>query len=217
MVRETVDWYFDVVSPYVYVQLDLLDQLASSAVINPKPVLLGALFQHWGSKAPADIAPKRLHIHRHCAWLAKLQNRPYIMPKEKPYVVTLSALRLLCALGPTLQQVKLASNFIFAEGGDPGTPEGLVALARSLGVEDPEPLVASEAAKLKLRHNTDEAISRGVWGVPTTFVRDRLFWGVDTLPMMIEFLNDPARFEAPIFRPETLSKDSNQRDPATAP
>jgi predicted DsbA family dithiol-disulfide isomerase len=49
--------------------------------------------------------------------------------------------------------------------------------------------------KQKLRANSDWAIERGVFGVPTFVIDDQVFWGHDTLDMAIDYLRDPGKFE----------------------
>jgi len=192
-------WYFDVISPYVYLQLADLHRLPPDVVVTPKPVLLAGLLGHWGNKGPAEIPPKRAHTYRQCVWLARERNLPFRVPPRHPFN-PLGALRLLCALGPTLEQARIASSFVFEHGQDPSTPEGLLDLGRALGIDAPETLASSEAIKAKLRANTDEAIGRGVWGVPTFVVRDQLFWGADSFSMLLGFLAEPGLFETPEMR-----------------
>lgn len=187
-------WYFDPISPYVYLQLPDLDRLPPGVRIRPVPVLLAALLKHWGTKGPAELPAKRLHTYRQCAWLAKSRKLVFRMPPRHPFN-PLSALRLLCALGPSLEQARVASRFVFERGGDPSTPEGLRELGKELGVADPEALAADPAVKDKLRGNSDEAIARGVWGVPTFAIGGELFWGADTFPMMLDYLANPSLFE----------------------
>lgn len=55
--------------------------------------------------------------------------------------------------------------------------------------------VAARASKDQLRANTEEALARRVRGVPTFLIGGELFWGVDSLPMMLDFLRDPGLFE----------------------
>jgi 2-hydroxychromene-2-carboxylate isomerase len=45
-------------------------------------------------------------------------------------------------------------------------------------------IVRPVQAKAILRENTDNAIHRNVFGVPTILVDDELFWGVDSLPFI---------------------------------
>lgn len=188
--------YFDPISPYVYLQLSDLDRLPPDIVVRPVPVLFAALLNHSGTKGPAEIPAKRLHTYRQCAWLAQARNIPFCMPPRHPFN-PLAALRLLCALGPTVEQARIASGFVFGRGKDPSTPEGLGELGRELGVEEPESLATAPTSKDRLRANTEDALAHGVWGVPTLLIGGELFWDADSLPMMLDFLRDPDVFETP--------------------
>jgi len=57
--------------------------------------------------------------------------------------------------------------------------------------------LADESVKVDLRANTEEAIARGVFGVPTFCVDDKLFWGFDALPMLRAWLEGDAWFQGP--------------------
>lgn len=188
-----ITWYFDPVSPYVYLQLPDLDRLPPGILVRPVPVLLAGLLKHWGTKGPAEIPAKRVHTYRQCAWLAQSRNLAFRMPSRHPFN-PLGALRLLCALGPTLEQARITSRFVFEHGGDPSTAEGLRELGRQLGVAEPEAIASDPSVKDKLRANTDEALAHEVWGVPTFLVGEELFWGADTFPMMLDYLRDPGSF-----------------------
>ena len=80
------------------------------------------------------------------------------------------------------------------------SPEGLDALGEALGVRDAAALAGSDTAKATLRANTDEAIGRTVWGVPTFAVDDELFWGADSFPMLLDYLADPSLFDSDEMR-----------------
>lgn len=190
-----VAWYFDPISPYVYLQLPDLDRLPAQVRLRPVPVLLAALLNNSGTKGPAEIPAKRLHTYRQCVWLAQSRGLPFRMPPRHPFN-PLGALRLLCALGPSLEQARIASRFVFHEGGDPSTEEGLRELGRRLEVPAAQVLAAAPSAKDKLRANTDEALARGVWGVPTLFINGEIFWGADSFPMVLDYLADPNLFES---------------------
>ncbi len=51
--------------------------------------------------------------------------------------------------------------------------------------------------KQALRRTTEEAIARGVFGVPTFWVDGELFWGFDATGMLLDYLNDPSLFQDP--------------------
>lgn len=192
-------WYFDIISPYVYLQTSDFDRLPGGVEVVAKPILFAGLLNHWGSKGPAEIPAKRLHTYRQCAWLAEARGMPFRMPPAHPFN-PLAALRLLCALGPSLEQARRASAFVFGEGGDPSTAEGLDALGRALGATELSALAGQDSAKAALRANTEEAVGKGVWGVPTFEVDGHLFWGADSFGMLLRYLADPALFDGPEMR-----------------
>jgi len=197
--RTEATWYFDPISPYVYLQFPDLERLPPGLLVRPVPVLLAALLNHSGTKGPAEIPAKRLHTYRQCAWLAGSRGLPFHMPPRHPFN-PLGALRLLCALGPTLEQARIASRFVFEQGKDPSTPEGLKELGEELGVGEPEALATAPSAKDQLRANTERALANRVWGVPTFQLAGELFWGADSFPMMLGYLHNPGLFETPEMR-----------------
>jgi 2-hydroxychromene-2-carboxylate isomerase len=145
MTREAT-LYFDPISPYVYLLLADLERLRPDIAIRPVPILLAALLKHSGTKGPAEIPAKRLHTYRQCVWLARERNIPFRMPPQHPFN-PLAVLRLLCALGPTLEQARIASRFVFAEGKDPSAPEGLAELGARLGATDAAALASAQGVR----------------------------------------------------------------------
>jgi 2-hydroxychromene-2-carboxylate isomerase len=76
-----------------------------------------------------------------------------------------------------------AMRLAFQEGHDLAEPDA-VRIAATRAHLDPDELLAATddpAVKEALRDNTDAAVARGVFGVPTVAVGDRLFWGDDRL------------------------------------
>ena len=49
--------------------------------------------------------------------------------------------------------------------------------------------------KARLRTNTEAAIARGVFGVPTLVIDEALFWGDDATAMALAYRDDPGLFE----------------------
>ena len=75
--------------------------------------------------------------------------------------------------------------------------ERLAALTRELApARDP----SSPAVKAELRAATDDAITRGVFGVPAFELDGRLFWGLDALPMLRAALQGDAWFDGPAWQ-----------------
>ena len=88
-----IDWYFDFISPFAYLQLVQLQSSHAVVDINFKPILLAGLLKHWGQKGPAEIPSKRIFTYRHILWLARQSNIPLKMPPGHPFN-PLKALRL---------------------------------------------------------------------------------------------------------------------------
>lgn len=194
--RQRADWYFDVISPFSYFQLQRLGPFRERLDLRPRPVLLGAVLKHWGQLGPAELPPKRLATYRMCVWTAQQRGLDFTMPERHPFN-PISALRLLAALGPDWGHVGRAFDFIFAQGRVPDTVEGLQAFADAVEPGcDAEALVSDGAAKTRLRENTDEAIAGGVFGVPTLSFNGETFWGDDATDMALAFLDDPEMFRS---------------------
>ena len=48
-------------------------------------------------------------------------------------------------------------------------------------------------------HAIDAALARGVFGVPTMAVADKLFWGLDAMDMVTAYLDGDAWFDGPAW------------------
>ncbi len=192
------DWYFDFVSPFAYLQFEAFDRFPDDLAVSLKPVLFAGFLGHWEHKGPAEIPAKRRQTYRYCHWLAGKRGIPYKTPPRHPFN-PLTVLRLAIALGAEFEAVGAIFRHIWAEGNDGQDPESLAALAASLGVEDLETRVGESAVKQRLRTNTEEAIERGVFGVPTFVVGGELFWGEDSTGMMVDYLADPELFQSREF------------------
>ena len=192
------DWYFDFVSPFAYLQFAALGDLPGDLAISLKPVLFAGFLGHWEHKGPAEIPAKRRQTYRYCHWLAAKRGVPYKTPPRHPFN-PLAVLRLAVALDAKSEAVGAIFRHIWVEGNDGQDPESLTALAASLGVADLEARVGDPAVKRQLRANTEEAIERGVFGVPTFVIGEEIFWGEDTTGMMVDYLADPELFKSREF------------------
>lgn len=192
-----IDFYFDIISPFAHVALARLRSLPNDVEVRPRPILLGPVLAHWGQRGPAEIAPKRLHTYRLSCFIGEKHGLTLNFPPRHPFN-PLAAMRLLAGAGADLAMTREAFGFVFGEGRAPDSPDELAAFAARIGVA---PALASEqAAKDRLRANTDEAIARGVFGVPTFAVRtttgdEELFWGVDSFDMLLAWLSEETMFE----------------------
>ena len=76
-------WCFDVISPFAYVALSRLPEIARHRPVVLKPIVFGAVLKHWGQLGPAEIAPKRIHTYRLVTHAALSLGLPIWGPADK--------------------------------------------------------------------------------------------------------------------------------------
>lgn len=192
------DWYFDFVSPFAYLAGERLDAALPGLAIRFKPVLFAALLDAHGQKGPAEVAAKREFTYRHCVWQAQRMGIPFRFPHEHPFN-PLPLLRLAIACDSTAAAVRRIFRFVWRDGRLPDLPIEWAELVAELGVADASTRIAAPEVKEELRRNTDEAIARGVFGVPTLIVGSEPFWGLDALPMAADYLAAGCRWCDPEY------------------
>jgi 2-hydroxychromene-2-carboxylate isomerase len=183
-----VTWYFDFISPYAYLGLPALERLPEGTGLRYEPILFAGLLNHWGQKGPAEIPPKRIWTYRSCIWQAQQNNVPFRMPATHPFN-SLQYLRLSIAAGNSPAVVRAIFEKLWTTGVDPADATVIAGLAESLGV-DPRRLTDA-AVKNSLREATEEAARRGVFGVPSFYIDEQVFWGSDALGFATAYLADP--------------------------
>jgi 2-hydroxychromene-2-carboxylate isomerase len=187
------DWYFDFISPYPYLQLARFDELPDDLEIAPKPVLFAALLNHWGHKGPAEIPAKRRQTFIYTHWLANQRGLPFVGPPRHPFN-PLAVLRLCVVAGNDLQTIKTIYDHIWGQGQDGQSEGSLNSLAEHLGITDYKTGISAQTVKDEIKSNTETAIARGVYCVPSFYCEGEVFWGDDMTPIFNAFLHDPDMF-----------------------
>ncbi len=190
-----LNWYFDFVSPFSYLQTHRFRDLPRAQRITFVPVLFAGLLDHWKTKGPAEVPPKRVFTYRYVHWYANRHGIPFRMPPAHPFN-PLRALRLCIAAGATAESVAQIFRFIWAEGRALDDGPEWDRLVSGLGLAGAESLLQSPETKDALRTNTEQAAERGVFGVPTFEVDGNLFWGMDATDMLIDYLSQHALFSS---------------------
>ena len=190
-----IEWYFDFMSPFAYLQSERLHEFVPYGDVHYKPVLFAGLLNHWGQKGPAELPDKRRFSYRHLQWQAQRHGIAFKMPPRHPFN-PLQLLRLTMALGCQRQQIHDIFRFIWQEGRDPGDPAEFAALLARSGIPD-KAVMEQPAIKAALRNNTEQAIDQGIFGVPTILIDGELFWGFDATDMALDYLHHPDLFENP--------------------
>jgi 2-hydroxychromene-2-carboxylate isomerase len=190
-------WFFDVISPFAYLALGEVEQLAQTITIALRPVLLGALLHHWKHLGPAEIPPKRIHTYRLCLFEAQRRGIDFRFPPSHPFN-PLRPLRLLAALDASPRAIRTVMDCIWRDGLDVTSEAGWRTACDRLALDAAKAnaLVDAPETKARLRASTEAAIEAKLFGVPTLKIGDELFWGADALPMARAYLEDPELFRS---------------------
>jgi 2-hydroxychromene-2-carboxylate isomerase len=193
--NETPLLYFDLASPYAYLALARAPGVLG---VRPRaaPIVLGPVFAHRGSGSWALTDARAANV-------AEIERRaaeyglPALRWPEQWPAHSLHVMRVAVwadQLGRGYEFALAASHASFAEAADLTDHAALIQIARVAGLPEREleSAIAQPELKADLKRRTDEAIARGVVGVPTLDVAGRLFYGDDELPAAARVLA-PAR------------------------
>lgn len=191
-----LQWYFDFISPFAYLQHCEFSRLPNDCEIVYKPILFAGLLNHWQNVGPAEVPPKRIFTYKHCYWRAKYLGIEFKMPPAHPFK-SLTALRLAIALDNQPSVIQTIFEFIWRQGKSFEDPSAVQALSQQLAINSVNELTTQETVKSALRNNTELAASENVFGVPTFVSQDNnreLFWGLDAFEMLLDYINDPTAY-----------------------
>lgn len=195
----TIDFFFDFISPFAYLQSERLAEIEPHATVRRVPVLFAGLLNHWGHKGPAELPTKRRFVYRFCVWRAAQLGITFRPPPAHPFN-PLKLLRLAAALDARPEVVQRLFRFVWAEGRSSDDVIAWAALCADVGIAPDDPRLSSHDVKARLKHDTDAAITAGVFGVPTLRMPDgELYWGEDATPMVIDHLH-----AAPVMDSEAM-------------
>ena len=190
----TIRFCFDYESPNAYLAWTQLPELADryGAVIDAVPILYAGLLEAHGQLGPGEVRAKGLWMGKNVARKAALLGVPLNPPAFLPFNPLLALRVSLLPLEEAQRRALIGALFqaVWVRGLHVSEPAVVEQVANQLGLAGAS-LVAQAATpeiKARLRRLTDEAISRGVFGVPSMEVGEELFWGYDDFPFLELFL-----------------------------
>jgi 2-hydroxychromene-2-carboxylate isomerase len=195
--KQTVAWYFDFISPFAYLQWQLLQRQTIDFTLQPIPTLFAGLLAHWDNKGPVEILPKRQWTYEHCLWIAHRHSIPMRLPTQHPFN-PLPLLRLCIAKQNDHAVVDRLFRYVWQEGHLPIDDHAWQALLKELQITHAE--IETTQVKDTLRRHGEQAIAASVFGVPTAVVNQQCFWGVDATDMLIAYLQHDAFFSSAAFQ-----------------
>jgi 2-hydroxychromene-2-carboxylate isomerase len=194
--RHAVEFFFDVGSPAAYLawtQLPKIVQQAGSE-IEYRPMLLGGVFQATGNRSPMEVPAKGQYMIDDLQRFARRYGVPFRHNPHFP-VNTLALMRMV--LGLQLREparmvpfVDAVDRAMWVDAKNMNDAAVVQAVLQQAGF-DPEQMLklsSDPAVKDDLKVATQEAVARGVFGAPTFFVGDQMFWGQDRLDFVKEAL-----------------------------
>jgi len=188
----TLEFFYDFVSPYSYLASTRVEALAAraGATIRWRPFLLGGVFKATGNHAPLDIPAKGKHMWLDLERWAGRLGVPLKPPEPFPFSSILSLRTALAAeaAGRLVPYSHAVYRAAWAGGKDIANPEVLAAVATEAGLDGPALVAAAPGYKEALMKQTQEAVDRGAFGAPSSFVGDLLFIGNDRLDFVEEAL-----------------------------
>jgi 2-hydroxychromene-2-carboxylate isomerase len=194
---KTVEFFFDLGSPATYLaytQLPKICEQTNSQLIY-KPMLLGGVFKATGNASPATIAAKGRYMFQDLDRYAKRYGVPLKFTAEFP-INTLMLMRAV--MGMQLRHperfaalIDCLFHALWVEGRNLNDPATVAAVLTQNGF-DPNQVLAlttDEEVKAALKDNTEKAVQRGVFGAPSMFVGNQMFFGQDRLDFILEALS----------------------------
>ena len=193
---KTFEYWFDFGSPAAYLAWTQLPQLQADTQASAlyKPMLLGGVFQATGNHSPATIPAKGKYTFIDFARFAKRYGVPLNTNPHFP-INTLTLMRgaVGLQLGNDLRFMAYCDAMfkaIWVDALNMNDP-AIVAAALTKAGFDPLALLAltnEQSTKDALKAATIEAVEKGVFGAPSFFVDNQLFWGQDRLDFVKESL-----------------------------
>ena len=193
---KTFEFWFDFGSTATYLAWTQLPALeaATGAKAIWKPMLLGAVFQAAGNQSPANIPAKGKYIF---ADFARFARRYGVTLNRNPYfpINTLLLMRIAIVMqikgdARFLEYCKAVFNAIWVESLNM-TDHVVAAEVIGRAGFDAQALIAlasEQSTKDALKAATQAAVDRGIFGAPTFFVADQMFWGQDRMDFVKEAL-----------------------------
>lgn len=193
MSRE-LEFFFDVGSPASYLAWTQAPGLCrrTGATLRYRPMLLGGVFKATGNASPAAVPAKGRYSGRD---MQRFARRYGVTLNQNPHfpVNTLMAMRLAAAAVDSDQRdTVLAALFegLWLRERDLSDIDVLSKTLTDAGLDAAHwaALAQDQAVKDRLKATTEEAVERGVFGAPTFFVGEEMFFGQDRLDFVEEAL-----------------------------
>ena len=193
---KTVEFFYDFGSPTVYLAATQLPDIAASvgATIDWRPMLLGGVFKSTGNQSPVVVPAKAAYMNNDLKRFAKRYGVPFRFNPHFP-INTLALMRGAVAYQDDAVASSTYRDAIFTaiwvEARNLNEPDVIGQVLSDAGLDPAELMnrIGQQTVKDQLIANTEEAVNRGVFGAPTFFVGEQMFFGQDRLDFVAEAIS----------------------------
>ena len=187
--NNNIDFYFDIISPYAFIAYKNITKIDKNE-FNFKPILLGGLHNLHGIKAPAFIPAKAKHMIRDCKLIAEKNNIKFKFNSYFP-IRSLNLMRgVFIAEEDNFKSYYIDQIFeaVWRDGLNMNDQNIIERVLKNLNV-NPKTFflrLTTQNNKDLLKNKTSEAYQRGIFGAPTFYINNKIFWGQDRLDFAVE-------------------------------
>lgn len=184
-----IDFWFEFGSNYSYLSVMRIEQDAARAGVRVRwqPFLLGPIFQALGWQTSPFVLQKAkgdyvwLDMDRQCRKYGLPWKKPSNFPR--PAILPLRVAVLSAEQNWMAEYCRRIMQMNFAHDRDIDNKEVVAAVLNDMDLPATEIIAQalSDDNKLKLRRQTELAMSKGIFGAPTFFVGEQMYWGNDRL------------------------------------
>jgi 2-hydroxychromene-2-carboxylate isomerase len=192
---KSIDFYFDIISPYSYIAHKKIEKVIKekNILFNYKPILLGGLHKLAEITAPAFNEFKMKNMKNDCELVSNKNHLPFKWNEKFP-INSISIMRGYLFINTEKKKDYLDKffNAYWRDNVDLSIQENFKKVLDTLEIDQASFLdgISDEKIKEKLKELTSEAFNKEIFGAPTFISNNKIFWGQDRLEYAIdEFLN----------------------------
>ncbi len=186
---------FDYVSPNAYLAWTQLPALVGprGVSVEPVPVLFAGLLEAHQRVGPAEIPAHIRWMWKNVLRKSTLLHVPFQPPVFHPFnpLLALRVSSLSLAASDRTRLIDALFKAVWVRSLHVSEPEVVRRVADEIGLPGAALVekASGQGTKELLHKQTDDAISRGVFGVPTMEIGGELFWGYDDFPYLAMYLD----------------------------
>ena len=192
---KSIDFYFDIISPYSYIAHKKIEKVIKekNILFNYKPILLGGLHKLAEITAPAFNEFKMKNMKNDCELVSRKNDIPFKWNEKFP-INSISIMRGYLFINAEKRKDYLEQffNAYWRDNVDLSNQENFINILSTFEIDQTIFLdgIGNEKIKEKLKELTTEAFNKEIFGAPTFISNNKIFWGQDRLEYAIdEFLN----------------------------